>query len=138
MEQIGTVEQIIGEKAVVAVNRASACGEGCAHCKGGCAPGRVRAYVINIAEAEVGDVVKIETDTADVVRASLILYFVPCVLAIFAAAAATELFCSAAAAACACAVFFAAFAVIKCFDKRIAPVSKITKIMKKAGTGVEE
>lgn len=132
MEQIGIVERIEGKQAVVTVARASACGENCAHCKGGCTPTKVQAWVENGAGAKPGDLVKLETSTAQVVRASLILYFVPCLFAIFGAVAASNLFHSTAVAAvCAGTAFFACFAVIKLFDKKIAPVSNITKIIKR-------
>ncbi len=130
MEQIGIVEQIQGNHAIVAVTRETACGENCAHCHGGCTPAKIRSRVVNAVGAGIGDRVKIETDTAAVVRASLILYFLPCLFAIAGAVTASNLFHSSkAAAGCAAVLFFACFAVIKRFDQKIAPVSAITKII---------
>lgn len=133
MEQIGTVEQIFGDRAIVAVSRTSSCGANCAHCRGGCAPSEVHASVTNLVGAKIGDVVKIETNTADVLRASLVLYFVPCLLAIFGAVTAENLFHgTVASAACAGGAFFASFAAMKRFEQKMVPVSEITGIMKEA------
>ena len=130
MEQIGTVKQAEGDKARIVVRRASACGENCAHCKGGCAPTTVETEAKNTAGARTGDVVKIETDTKAVVRAALVLYFVPCVLAICGAVLASNFFHSTAAAAAVFAVlFFASFAVINRLDKKLAPTPEIIKII---------
>lgn len=130
MEQIGTVKRTEGEFALIAVRRASACGENCAHCKGTCQPTTMEAEAKNTVGALIGDMVKIETDTGAVVRAAMILYFIPCILAILGAAAASNYFHNTAAAAiAAAAAFFLSFAVVKRFDKKLAPVSEITKIL---------
>lgn len=130
MEQIGTVMKTEGNMAVVTVNRVSACGENCAHCRGGCTPTKVQARVVNGVGAKVGDVVKLETETGAVIKASLILYFVPCVVAILGAVLASSVWQRSWAATVAFfALFFASFGVVKCFDRTIAPVSAITKII---------
>lgn len=132
MESIGTVVKKEGNEAVVLVNRVSACGENCAHCKGGCTPTKAYAKTENEVFADVGDTVKIETDTSSVIRASVILYFVPLILSIISACIAyafgtkTELVVLSAVL-----VFVVPFFVIKKFERRITPVSKITKVIKR-------
>lgn len=132
MEQIGVVKKTEENIAFVTVNRVSACGENCAHCKGGCTPSSVTAKVENPVGAAVGDRVKIETDTNKVLFASFILYIVPVLLTILAAiitAAVTKetpvlIFVSAL-------VFFGAFFLIHKWDKTLAPTPVITKIIGK-------
>lgn len=130
MEQIGIVKQLIENEAEVLVKRASACGENCAHCKGGCQPTSITARVENKAGAAVGDTVKIETDTSDVILAAVLLYFVPCLIAIIGAVVAQMLtlqkWVTAIVAICA---FLAAFCTVQKMDKRIAPKSIISKII---------
>lgn len=130
MEQVGTVKQIIGTQAVVLVRRASACGENCAHCKGGCTQTNITAKVENRAGADVGDVVKIETDTRRVILAAVLLYFVPCLFAIVCAIIAQGIGAHKSVVAIATiATFVTVFCIIQRLDKRIAPNSYITKIL---------
>lgn len=130
MEQVGTVKQIIGTRAVVLVRRASACGENCARCKGGCAQTNISATVENRAGAVVGDRVKIETDTRRVILAAVLLYFVPCLVAIVCAAVAQGLGAhKVVVAIVTVAAFVTVFCIIQRLDKRIAPASYITKIL---------
>ncbi|MBO5930315.1 MAG: SoxR reducing system RseC family protein [Clostridia bacterium] len=130
MEQIGIVKQIIRTEAVVLVRRASACGENCAHCKGGCQPTNITAKVENKAGAAVGDTVKIETDTKGVILAAVLLYFVPCLVAIMGAVISRVLTPQKwVAALVSIFAFLAAFCVVQKIDKRIAPVSIISKII---------
>lgn len=132
MEQIGIVRSIQEGCATVLVKRTSACGENCAHCKGGCISTSTEAQVINTLDAKVGDVVKIETDTVGVIKAAIILYFLPCLLAIFCAITASVIFCSSYVPVIAATIAFVlSFVVIKQIDKKIAPVSEITKIIGK-------
>ncbi len=133
MESIGTVVKTDGKNAVVCVNRVSACGENCAHCKGGCTPTKAYAEAENCENAQVGDTVKIETETADVIKASLVLYFVPLVLSIISACIAYSFGTDAHFVVLASAfVFIVPFFVLKKFEKRITPISKITKVIRKA------
>lgn len=130
MEQVGTVKQIMEREAVVLVRRASACGENCAHCKGGCTQTNITAKVENRAGAAVGDVVKIETDTRRVILAAVLLYFVPCLFAIACGIIAQGLGAHKAVVAIATvATFVTVFCIIQRLDKRIAPTSYITKIL---------
>ncbi len=133
MEIIGTVIKVDGNCATVSVKRASACGENCAHCKGACEETKMTAKAENTAEAAVGDIVKIESHSGAVVRAAVVLYLVPVVVTILVAAAlygmgVRDLFVMLFSVL----AFFASFFIIKCFDKKIAPKSYITKVIKKA------
>ncbi len=131
MEIIGTVISTHKDKATVAVKRVSACGENCANCKGVC---KVTAAAVaqNLVGAAVGDVVKIESESAAVIRAALVLYMVPVAVTILVAALTyginlSNLFVILFSVM----AFFASFFVIKCFDKSLAPKSYITKIISK-------
>ncbi len=132
MESIGTVVKTKENEAVVLVSRASACGENCAHCKGGCTPTKAYAKAENTVLAEVGDTVKIETETSKVIKAAVILYFIPLILSIisaciaYASGAETGIVVLSSVL-----VFIVPFFVIKKFEERITPVSKITKVIKR-------
>lgn len=132
MEQIGTVVKTEGKTAYVTVYRTSACGENCAHCKGGCTPTKVLAVAENDLGAKVSDTVKIESETKKVIQAELVLYFVPLVLMILAAC-----ILSANGAHVGITVLFsvlsfiAPFFVIKKYENIILPIPKITKVIKK-------
>ena len=132
MEQIGTVKRLQGSRAEILVRRASACGENCASCKSVCTKTTISALAENPLGAAVGDVVKIETDTKRLILAALLLYIMPLFLAIVFAALAQSLFSSKTfAVVLATVVFLAAFFVIQKQDKRLAPVSYITKIIQR-------
>lgn len=130
MEQIGVVIKTEKNHALVSVNRTSACGENCAHCKGGCVPSKVTAQVQNQIGASVGDIVKIESDSKDVIKAAVFLYLMPCILAIFGAVL-TSIYTPNPWAPAAAAIFILllSFFVIRKFDKLLAPVCKIVKII---------
>lgn len=132
MESIGTVVKTEKGEAVVLVNRVSACGENCAHCTGGCTPTKTYAKAENLIFANVGDVVKIETETSDVIKASVILYFIPLLISIiFACIAYSFKVKSWLVVLTAVLVFFIPFFVIKKYERKITPVSKITKVIKR-------
>lgn len=130
MEQIGTVVKTENQDAVISVKRVSACGENCAHCKGGCTPTKAEVKVQNGIGAKAGDVVKVETNTASVIKAAVFLYFTPCLAAIIGAIVAECILSYAAVTVGVAAVlFFLAFFVIQRLDKKLAPASVITKII---------
>ncbi len=132
MEQIGTVQRLQGSQAVILVRRTSACGENCASCKSVCTKTTISAMAENPLGANVGDVVKIETDTKRLIFAAVLLYFVPLLLAMVCAVAAQNFSASKTVVTIlAVAVFLAAFFVMQKQDKRLAPVSYITKIIQK-------
>lgn len=130
MEQIGTVIKTENQDAVILVQRVSACGENCAHCKGGCTPTKAEVKVQNGVGAKVGDVVKVEANTTSVIKAAVFLYFTPCLVSIIGAIVTESLLSLAAATVGVAAVlFFLTFFVIQRLDKKLAPASVITKII---------
>ena len=133
MEIIGTVVSANENKATVLVKRTSACGENCANCKGACETTKMKSVVENVVGAGVGDVVKIESNSADVVRAAFILYMAPILISIIAAVFSysfglSDILTILIFAGC----FFLSFFVLKLFEKKIVPKSYITKIIKRA------
>lgn len=133
MEIIGTVVSVNENNATVLVRRVSACGENCANCKGACETTKVKSVVDNELGASVGDMVKIESNSTDVVRAAFVLYMVPILVSIIATVFAYSLKLSDILiilifSGC----FFLSFFVLKLFEKKIVPKSYITKIIKRA------
>lgn len=132
MEIVGTVISTESDTATVAVKRVSACGENCANCKGVCESTTVTSVVQNNIGATAGDLVKIESDSAQVLRAAVILYIVPVLVAVISAVVAFGSNLPDVFAIILCvAMFFASFLVIKAFEKKIAPKSYITKVFGK-------
>jgi sigma-E factor negative regulatory protein RseC len=135
MEIIGTVVAVDGNMAEVVVRRVSACGENCANCKGSCETTTAKTVAENLAGAGVGDLVKIESESSAVIRAALILYMIPIAVTILLAALFYGLdFDNLYVILFSVIGFFASFFAIKCFDKKIAPKSYITKVL---GKGVK-
>ncbi|MBO5734282.1 MAG: SoxR reducing system RseC family protein [Clostridia bacterium] len=135
MDIIGTVISVDKDKAVVGVKRASACGENCANCHGGCETTTATAVVQNTVGAGIGDMVKIQSDSGAVIKAAVVLYMLPVLVAIIAAVVA---YCFGLGSILTVFIwvvaFFASFFVIKRFEKRLAPKSYITKVL---GKGVK-
>ncbi len=133
MEQIGTVKSVIGSMAEVKVHRVSACGENCAHCKGGCTPTDIVAKAENRVSANVGDTVKIESDTGKVILAAVLLYIVPLVAAIVAAVVMTAVGAKTGPLLIVTVnVFLGVILLVKSMDKKIAPTPVITGVIAKA------
>ena len=132
MESIGVVISLNGNMATVNVRRVSACGENCASCKGGCVATTIKTTAENLVSADVGDTVKIESNTTDVVRAAFFLYMMPVVVAlIFAvityAMKISDIFVILSSVA----AFFVGFKVIKRFEKKLIPRAYINRILYK-------
>jgi sigma-E factor negative regulatory protein RseC len=83
MTQIATVQRLVGsQRAQILVRRQSACGHRCQSC-GGCGPesaAQVTAVADNPAGAQVGDTVRVESDSRAVLGRAAALYLVPFVL----------------------------------------------------------
>ena len=77
MRQVGKVRRIDGDFAEVAVIRASACGENCVNCSGGCTPTENTVTADNVPGAIVGDTVVIEMATSSVLKAAFMVYILP-------------------------------------------------------------
>lgn len=72
-------------KALVMVERMSACGENCAHCASGCSnKNRTTVVASNKISAGAGDEVVIKTKTSKILTAAFIVYIVPVFLFILA------------------------------------------------------
>ena len=130
MEIVGTVISTDKDKVTVAVKRVSACGENCANCHGACEATTVTTVAENTAGARVGDMVKIESESASVIRAAVVLYIGPVLVTILVAALTyginlSNLFVILFSVM----AFFVSFFIIKCFEKKIAPKSYVTKII---------
>lgn len=133
MEQIGTVKSVTGSMAEVKVHRISACGENCAHCKGGCTPSDIVAKAENRVSAKVGDTVKIESDTGKVILAAVLLYIVPLMAAIAAAVVMTAIGAKMGPLLIVTVnVFLGAILLVKSMDKKVAPTPVITRVIAEA------
>ena len=134
MKEIGQVVALTGERAVIEVQRASACGENCAHCMGGCIPTRHRAMVNNPVGAMVGDRVKIEAKDKAIIRSAFLVYIVP-ILVSFAAYGLAQVF-GAQEPVSMCAGLLGlvlSFCILNRVDKKMAPVPEITQILYREG-----
>ena len=82
MTQIATVERILDNRhAEISVPRKSACGHDCEECAGcGVTGAAVHATADNPIGAKRGDLVKVESSTAPVLKAAVVLYVLPLVL----------------------------------------------------------
>ena len=77
MRQIGLVESINGQEAVVRIKRASACGENCASCSGGCTLSEQVVNAQNNVMAKAGDTVILEMESKKVIFAAVLVYVLP-------------------------------------------------------------
>lgn len=132
MEQIGIVKELRENMAIVSVHRTSACGENCAHCKGGCTSTDIIAKAENCIGAGVGDMVKLESDTGKVLFAAFMLYFVPLFAGIVSAIIVASITPRMAPLLIISVnVFLGVILLVKSFDKKIAPTPRLTKIIRK-------
>ena len=83
MEQIGVVTEKTKDIAKVQFKRATACGENCGMC-GGCENLNAFVDAINTMNAEVGDIVKIETNTVFVLLGAFFVYIIPIIFLVIA------------------------------------------------------
>ncbi len=131
MVQIGKVETVYGDKAIVAVRRASACGENCAMCKGGCVPAMHKAHVINSADAKCGDMVRIETADSAVLKSAFLVYLLPVLILFVCYGIVIALTKSRMHATMAALLGLgASFFLLRAIDKKTAPLPEITMILK--------
>ncbi len=134
MREIGQVVAISGDRAVIEVQRASACGENCAHCMGGCMPTRHRAVVKNPLGAAVGDRVKIEAKDKAIIRSAFLVYIVPILISFLTYGLAQGF--GAQEVGSMCAGLFGlvlSFCILNRLDKKMAPVPEITQILYREG-----
>ena len=77
MREIGIVESVEGNFAVVRIKRHSACGENCADCKGGCTRTEQTVSALNNVGAKAGDNVAVQMQTSYVLLAAFLVYILP-------------------------------------------------------------
>lgn len=77
MENIGKVIETRDNLAKLEVRRASACGEKCSSCKGGCSTTGIYVNIENTLNSKSGDFVKIETETKSIMKVAFIVYLFP-------------------------------------------------------------
>lgn len=82
MEKIGQVISNNESNAKVQVWRASACGEKCGSCSGGCSTTSMYIEAKNMVSARPGQMVKVEMETKKVLKASASIYIFPLVMLI--------------------------------------------------------
>lgn len=93
MEQIGEVVELKKNRAMVRIHRASSCGENCAQCSGGCKPTSSIVEAENVANASVGDTVKLQMNSGSFLLLSFIGYILPiivCIVTYFIAESITD------------------------------------------------
>ena len=130
MKTEGIVKAINGEMCTVAVTRKTACGEGCAHC-GGCAEAGVQqCEARNVAGANIGDRVIIETSDKYVLKTAFLVYMMPILVFFAVFALADTILNQAASAACGAAAMVAVFAILHRLDKKLGNrcLSEVTDI----------
>ena len=110
MFAVGKVVELKEGYAKVEIKRATSCGENCANC-GGCESTSSYTDVLNDINAQIGDTVKIETDTNRVLLASFIVYIIPLLFFIFGLIISGLL--------CAALFFVIMFIILSFLDKKI-------------------
>ena len=130
MLEIGRVIDITENIARVEVQRTSACGENCAMCKGGCVPTKHIATANNAVGAKPGDMVKIETDDAAVLKSAALVYILPIlILFVFYAAAYILTENTVISSILGAVGLIGGFCILKAVDKKVAPVPEIAQII---------
>ena len=76
MEQIGIVKSIRKGRAEVEIKRISGCGGGCKTC-GGCDTPSHSVIIKNDLDAKIGDTVEIKGEIKDLMKYTMIVYFIP-------------------------------------------------------------
>ncbi len=79
MKQQGKVTSIHNGYANIQVLRASACGDKCSGCSGGCSKEVIDVNVRNDIHSKIGDNVELEVDEKTIIGAALLVYIFPIV-----------------------------------------------------------
>ena len=130
MLQTGRVVGVAENIARVEVQRTSACGENCAMCKGSCVPTKHIATVNNAVGAKPGDMVKIRTDDAAVLKSAALVYILPIlILFVFYAIAHILTKNTVISSTLGTIGLIGGFCILKVVDKKAAPVPEIAQII---------
>lgn len=78
MKEIGIIREVHGKKALVEIQRHSACGD-CGACHMGKEQSTMETTALNPIDAKVGDAVEVEMEFANVLKATSIMYGIPLV-----------------------------------------------------------
>lgn len=135
MEQIGEVVELRGKKALVRIQRTSACGENCSQCEGGCKPTSSVIEATNGISAKVGDTVKIQMNSLAFMTLAFIGYIFPiivCLITYFTVKSFTDstIIADTAAIVSLIAVLFVFYIVDKLPKKSSVFSSRIIKILR--------
>lgn len=134
MEQIGIVTEVKGEKAIVQIKRAGACGGSCGKC-GGCETTDRMVEAINTIGAEKGQIVRIEMSDSYILMAAFLVYLVPLIMFFIGYAAGYSLFSNELmGGACGLILLVLSFVLVRIYDKKCVSGKKskkslITKII---------
>jgi len=80
MEKIARIVSEEGNYAKIEIIRASACGEKCGSCSGGCSSTGIYVKALNEAGGKPGQMVKIELETSTVMKAAFLAYVLPLIM----------------------------------------------------------
>lgn len=139
MTQKGTVIQIENTKALVAIPRASACGEHCASCSGGCKGKGHNVWLENPVGATVGDRVLVSATTSSVLLGSLFVYFLPILLFFIGYGVTYSLSNSTGLSIIVSLLCLAgSVLILHSFDKQLAPKTEIIATLNPDGSGKDE
>ncbi|MBQ4518863.1 MAG: SoxR reducing system RseC family protein [Clostridia bacterium] len=139
MTQKGTVIQTANSKALVAIPRASACGEHCASCSGGCQGKGHNVWLENPIGASVGDRVLLSAPTSTVLLSSLFVYFLPLLLFFIGYGVAYSITNSTGLAILVSLLCLAgSILILHICDNKLAPKTEIIEILNPDGSGKDD
>lgn len=139
MNQKGTVIQIEQNKALVVIPRASACGEHCASCSGGCQGKGHAVWLENTIGANIGDRVLLSAPTSSVLLSSLFVYFLPLLLFFVGYGATYSITQNTGLAIIASFLSLAgSILLLHLLDKHLAPKTEIIEILNPDGSGKDD
>lgn len=80
MDQVGKIERINGDKAIISVKRVTACGDNCKSCGSTCKQKSITIETDITEDYQVGDYVEITTESEVLMKHILFLYGVPLII----------------------------------------------------------
>ena len=119
LQQVGTATDIKGNKAIVMLRRATACGESCGSC-GGCETTIRKVEAGNSVGAQVGQNVLMEMDDSRILIAAFLVYMVPIIMLFVGYVVGFSIFSKQGAGAASAIVFMLiSFVIVKLIDRRL-------------------